>query len=63
MVDVGSAPQRYARIGGALYLANIIFGVVGQVVQADVIVSGDPAATAARIMSAELLWRLGIASE
>ena len=63
MIDVESAPQRYARVGGALYLGNIVLGVVGQVVQAQVIVSGDPAATAARIMSAESLWRLGIASE
>ena len=63
MVDVESAPQRYARIGGALYLGNIILGIVGQVVQTKVIVSGDPAATAARIMSAESLWRLGIVSE
>lgn len=63
MVDVESAPQRYARIGGALYLGNIVLGIVGQVVQGNVIVPGDPAATAARIMSAESLWRLGIASE
>jgi hypothetical protein len=63
MIDVQSAPQRYARIGGVLYLGNIVLGVVGQVVQADVIVSGNPAATAAKIVSAESLWRLGIASE
>lgn len=63
MIDVQSAPQRYARIGGVLYLGNIVLGVVGQVVQADVIVSDNPAATAAKIVSAESLWRLGIASE
>jgi uncharacterized membrane protein len=63
MIDVESAPQRYARIGGVLYLGNIILGGVGQVVQAEVIVSGNPAATAAKIVSAESLWRLGIASE
>ena len=61
--DVESSPQSYARIGGALYLGNIVLGVVGEVVRDRLIVSGDAAATAANVTSMASLWRLGIASE
>lgn len=66
MIDhsVESSPQLYARIGGALYLIIIALGIFAQVFVRDrIIVSGDPAATAANITLMESLWRFGIASE
>ncbi|HXN03587.1 MAG TPA: DUF4386 domain-containing protein [Candidatus Acidoferrum sp.] len=61
----GSAsPQIYARTGGVLYLIIIVIGALGEaVVRGGLIVSGDPAATAEKIRSAEFLWRVGIAGE
>jgi hypothetical protein len=62
--EVQTSPQVYARIGGLLYLIIIALGIFGQVFVRDrLIVSGDPAATAANIASMESLWRFGIASE
>ena len=62
--SVETSPQVYARIGGALYLMNIILGIFGEAFVRDrIIVSGDAAATAANITSMESLWRFGIASE
>jgi hypothetical protein len=59
-----SSPQAYARIGGALYLVIIVIGLLGEaVVRGSLIVSGDPAATAQRILESEFLWRLGIAGQ
>jgi hypothetical protein len=66
MVDrtVETSPQVYARIGGALYLINIVLGFFGEAfVRGRLIVSGDAAKTAANLTSMEPLWRLGIASE
>src|SRR5438128_9332633 len=57
-------PQLYARIGGVLYLIIIIVGLFGEAFVRDrLIVSGDAAATAAKIMSHESLWRFHIAAE
>jgi hypothetical protein len=62
--SVETSPQVYARIGGALYLIIIALGIFAQVFVRDrIVVSGDPAATAANITSMESLWRFGIASE
>jgi hypothetical protein len=62
--SVETSPQIYARIGGALYLIIIGLGIFGEAfVRNRIIVSGDPAATAANITSMESLWRFGIASE
>lgn len=59
-----SSPQIYARVGGVLYLIIILIGVFGEaVVRSRLIVQGDAAATAERITSSELLWRVGIAGE
>lgn len=59
---VETSPQRYARIGGVLYLLIIVAGLFGEVfVRNELIVSGDATATAANITSFEWLWRAGIA--
>lgn len=61
---IDASPQRYARIGGALYLIIIIIGFLGEFLVRDrLVVSGDAAATAERIRAAEFLWRAGIAGE
>jgi hypothetical protein len=62
--SIETSPQVYARLGGALYLIIIALGIFAQVFSRDkIIVSGDPAATAANITSMEMLWRYGIAAE
>jgi len=55
-------PQRYARIGGALYLAIIVLGGFAEgFVSNKLIVSGDAATTAANILASPQLWRLSVA--
>jgi Domain of unknown function (DUF4386) len=55
-------PQRYARLGGALYLAIIVLGGFAEGFVANkLIVSGDAAATAANILASSELWRLSVA--
>lgn len=56
--------QPVARIGGALYLVIIVIGLLGEaVVRGSLIVPGDAAATAQRILASEFLWRLGVAGQ
>lgn len=56
--------QRVARIGGLLYLLIIVIGVLGEaVIRNSLVVAGDPAATALRILESEFLWRVGIAGQ
>jgi len=58
------SPQSYARIAGALYLINIVAGLLGEMfVRNAMIVSGDAAATVANIAQSPLLWRIGIAGD
>jgi len=58
------SPQAYARVAGALYLINIVAGLVGEmVVRNALVVGGDAAATAANIAQSPLLWRVGIAGD
>jgi len=57
------APQRYARAGGGLYLALIALGLFAEISRNSMIVSGDAAGTAARIVAGEPLWRAAIAAE
>ncbi len=58
------SPQRYARIGGVLYLIIIVAGLFGEIfVRGNLIVSGDAAATADRILASQTLWRAGIAAD
>ena len=57
-------PQVYARIGGVLYLFNILAGLFGEVfVRNKLIVAGDAAATAQKIMASSFLFRSGIAGD
>jgi hypothetical protein len=54
-------PQRYARIGGALYLAIIVLGAFAEGFVANkLVVSGDAATTAHDIMTSPELWRLSV---
>ena len=60
--SVENSPQRYARIGGALYLAIIVLGVFAEgFVTNRLVVAGDSAATAHNILAAPALWQLGVA--
>lgn len=60
---IESSPQFYARIGGVLYLLNIVLGFFSVAVRNKITGSGEAAATAANLASMESLWRLGIAAE
>ena len=53
-----------ARIGGALYLMIIFFGLFGEMFVRDkLIVSGDVTATANNIIAHQLLWRMSMAGD
>lgn len=57
-------PQRYARTGGALYLAIIVLGAFAEGFVANrLVVPGDAALTAQNILAAPQLWRLGVAAD
>lgn len=56
------SPQRFARAGGALYLAIIVLGGFAEGFVANkVLVPGDAAATAHNILVSAGLWRLSVA--
>jgi hypothetical protein len=58
------SPQFYARLGGWLYLAIIVFGLYGEsFIRGTYVVSGDAAATANSIALSPLLWRSSIAGD
>jgi hypothetical protein len=58
------SPQPYARLGGLLYLVIIVAGLIGELaVRGTLVVSGDPVATAGRILASPMLWRVGIAAD
>lgn len=58
-----ASPQVYARIAGFTYLLIIVIGVLNaSVVDPELIVSGNDAATATNILANDLLFRLGIAT-
>ncbi len=58
------AVQRMARFGGLLYLIIIVIGVLGEaVIRNGLVVPHDAAATAANILGAKLLWRVGVAAQ
>ena len=62
--SIEKSPQRYARIGGVVYLAIIVLGIFGEAfVRGTLVVSGDATATANAIAASESLWRLGIAGD
>lgn len=61
---VSGSVQAHARAAGALYLVIIVLGLLGEaVVRGSLVVSGNAAATAQRIMESQWLWRLGVAGE
>jgi hypothetical protein len=54
------SPRAQARLAGALYIATGATSLIGEMfVRGKLIVPGDPAATAANILSHALLWRAG----
>ena len=56
-----TSPKKYARLGGILYLINIVLGVFAiAYVESKIMVGNDPAATANNIIAHEFLYRLGI---
>ena len=61
--SVEASPKLYARIGGALYLALIVLGAVGEAARNRIIVSSDAVATAANLRAMESLWRFGATAE
>lgn len=58
------SPQTYARAGGILYLFIIVAALFAEAyVRGTLIVQGDPAATATKILASETLFRAGLAAE
>jgi hypothetical protein len=55
-------PRLNARIAGLLYLFVVVASSFALVTMSGVVVRGDPAATAANILAAEQMYRLGIAA-
>ncbi|MFC6224118.1 DUF4386 domain-containing protein [Hymenobacter artigasi] len=63
MRSVNASPQGYARLGGALYLAIILFGAFSEgFVTNKLLVAGDAAASARNILAAPGLWQGGVAA-
>lgn len=63
-VPSGFSPQRYARVGGLLYLIIIVAGMSGELfLRGPMIVAGDAAATAANIAAHQGVWRASIAGD
>ncbi len=61
---VENSPRRYARTGGALYLAIIVLGAFAAGFVANkLLVPGDAAATAHNILASPGLWRLSVAGD
>ena len=59
-----TSPQPYARLAGLLYLIIILAGAMGELfVRARLVVPGDAAATASRIVASEGLWRLSLGGD
>jgi len=62
--SIDFSPQRYARVGGLLYLIIIVAGATGELlIRGRLIVPRDAALTAHNIMAAPFLWRVGIAGD
>ncbi len=57
-------PRRLARIAGVLYLVIIACGLFSELfVRGSLVVPGDAAATAANILAADTLFRIGVVSD
>jgi Domain of unknown function (DUF4386) len=62
--SVENSPQRYARLGGVLYLAIIVLGAFAEGFVANkLVVSGDAAATAHNLLASPGLWRFSVAGD
>lgn len=61
--SIENAPQRYARTGGALYLAIIVLGAFAEGFVTNKLVVADAAATAHNILTSSQLWQLGVAAD
>jgi hypothetical protein len=57
------SPQLYARTAGAVYLFIIVSGVAGALIKPQMIVPGDPAATATNIVAGASTLRLVVSIE
>lgn len=61
--SIKTSPQLYARIGGALYLVVILFGMFSEgFVASKLLVAGDAAASARHILAAPGLWQVSVAA-
>jgi hypothetical protein len=61
---IATSPQVYARTGGVLYLAIIVFGAFAEgFVMNKLVAPGDAATTAHNIMASPGLWRLAVAGD
>jgi hypothetical protein len=59
---IQASPLVYARLGGVLYLAIIVFGAFAEGFVIDkLVVAGDAAATARSILASPALWQFGVA--
>jgi hypothetical protein len=62
--EAPASPQKVARIGGLLYLIIILVGLDNELfVRGRLVVPGNAMATAEKIRSSELMWRVGIAAD
>src|SRR5258707_13274827 len=63
-LNVETSPQTYARIGGVLYLINIVAGGIDEAfIRSRLIVPGDAITTAHNIMASKTLFRIGVAGD
>ena len=61
--SIETAPVGYARLGGALYLVIILFGAFAEgFIGSKLVVGGNAAATAHRILASPQLWQAGVVS-
>jgi hypothetical protein len=56
-------PQVYARLGGVLYLAIIVFGAFAEGFAMNKLIAADSAATAHNILAARGLWSLAVGAD
>jgi hypothetical protein len=61
---IDHSPQFYARVAGAIYLIIIAAGLVDEVlIRSKMIVPGDAAATAQRVLAGQTLFRISVAGD
>lgn len=58
-----ATPRFKARIAGGLWLTVIVAGPSAFIIRSPLIVRGDAAATATKILASESLFRLGFAAD